>query len=45
MVLYGCETWSLRLREGQTERVWEQGAEEDIWAEEGWGDGREEKIA
>jgi hypothetical protein len=27
-VLYGCETWSLILRE-------EQGAEENIWAEEG----------
>jgi hypothetical protein len=29
----------------QTEGVWEQGAEEDIWTEEGWGDGRMEKIA
>jgi hypothetical protein len=28
VVLYGCETWSLTLRE-------EQGAEEDIWTEEG----------
>jgi hypothetical protein len=28
-VLYGCETWSL------TEGVGEQGAEEDIWTEEG----------
>jgi hypothetical protein len=28
-----------------TEGVWEQGAEEDIWTEEGWGDGRMEKIA
>jgi hypothetical protein len=27
-VLYGCETWSLTLREVQ-------GAEEDIWIEEG----------
>jgi hypothetical protein len=25
--------------------VWEQGAEEDIWTEEGWGDGRMEKTA
>jgi hypothetical protein len=29
----------------QTEGEWEQGAEEDIWTEEGWGDGRMEKIA
>jgi hypothetical protein len=28
LVLYECENWSLRLRE-------EQGAEEDIWTEEG----------
>jgi hypothetical protein len=28
VVLYGCETWSLTLRE-------EQGAEEDIWTKEG----------
>jgi hypothetical protein len=30
VVLYGCETWSLTLREKQTE-----GAEENIWPEEG----------
>jgi hypothetical protein len=29
----------------QTEGVWEQGAEEDIWTEKGWGDGRMEKTA
>jgi hypothetical protein len=29
----------------QTEGVWEQGAEEDIWTEEGWSDWRMEKIA
>jgi hypothetical protein len=29
----------------QTEGVREQGAEEDIWTEEGSGDGRMEKIA
>jgi hypothetical protein len=28
----------------QTEGVWEQGAEEDIWTEGGWGDGRVEKT-
>jgi hypothetical protein len=27
-----------------TEGVWEQGAEEDIWTEEGWGDGRVKKT-
>jgi hypothetical protein len=31
--------------ETQTEGVWEQGAEEDIWTEEGWGDGRMDKNA
>jgi hypothetical protein len=29
----------------QTEYVWEQGAEEDIWTYEGWGDGKMEKTA
>jgi hypothetical protein len=29
----------------QTEVVWEQGAEEDIWTNEGWGDGRVKKTA
>jgi hypothetical protein len=33
VVLYGCETWSLTLREEKTEGVWEQGAEY-IWTEE-----------
>jgi hypothetical protein len=28
----------------QTEGVWEQGAEKDIWTEEGWSDGRVEKL-
>jgi hypothetical protein len=30
-VLYGCETWSLTLREEHIVGVWEQGAEENIW--------------
>jgi hypothetical protein len=34
MVLYGHETWSLMLREEHRLRVLENGAEEDIWAEE-----------
>jgi hypothetical protein len=29
----------------QTEGVWEQGAEETIWSEEGWSDRRLEKTA
>jgi hypothetical protein len=34
MVLYGCETWFSDIKgETQTEGVWEQGAEEDIWTE------------
>jgi hypothetical protein len=28
-----------------TEGVWEQGAEENIWSEEKWSDGRLEKTA
>jgi hypothetical protein len=35
MVLYGCETWSLTLREEHRLRVFENGAEEDIWTKEG----------
>jgi hypothetical protein len=33
VVLYGCETWSLTLREGHRLRVSEN--REDIWTEEG----------
>jgi hypothetical protein len=44
VVLYGCETWSLDIKGGtQTEGVLEQGAE-DIWTEEGRGDGRLENC-
>jgi len=39
VVLYGCETWSLTLREELTLRVFE-GAKEDIWAQEGRGNRR-----
>jgi hypothetical protein len=35
VVLYGCETWSLTLREDHRLRVFENGAVEDIWTEEG----------
>jgi hypothetical protein len=45
VVLYGCETWSLTLREEHRQIVFEQGAEENIWAEERRSDGRFEEIA
>jgi hypothetical protein len=31
VVLYGCETWSLTLREEHRLRVFENSVEEDIW--------------
>jgi hypothetical protein len=34
VVLYGCETLSLTLREEHKVRVFENGAEENIWTEE-----------
>jgi hypothetical protein len=34
VVLYGCETWSLTLREEHRLRVFEN-PEEDVWTEEG----------
>jgi hypothetical protein len=33
VVLYECEAWSLTLRE---EGVWEQGAEQSMWTQEGY---------
>jgi hypothetical protein len=45
VVLYGCETWSLTVREEhKLDGVWEQGAEENIWIEERWNDRRLEKT-
>jgi hypothetical protein len=44
VVLYGCETWSLTVRVEHKLSVWEQGVEENIWAKEGWSDGRVEKA-
>jgi hypothetical protein len=35
VVLYGCETWSLILREEHKLRVFENGAEENILTKEG----------
>jgi len=32
VVLYGCETWLLTLREERRLRVFENGVEESIWA-------------
>jgi hypothetical protein len=39
VVLYGCETWSLTVREEHKLKVFEN-SEENIWAKEGWSDGR-----
>jgi hypothetical protein len=33
--LYGCETWSLALREEHGQRVFEKLGDEDIWTKEG----------
>jgi hypothetical protein len=35
VVLYGCETWSLTVREEHKLRVFEKDAEEDIWDRRG----------
>jgi hypothetical protein len=35
VVLYGCETWSLTLREERRLRVFEQDLEASIWTQEG----------
>jgi hypothetical protein len=44
-VLYGCETWSLTLKEELRLRVlWEWGAEKNIWASEERGDKGVEKT-
>jgi hypothetical protein len=33
--MYGCETWSLTVREEHKLRVFENGVEENIWTKEG----------
>jgi hypothetical protein len=45
VVLYVCETWSLTLRQEHRLRMFENGAEETIWIEEGWSDRRLQKAA
>jgi hypothetical protein len=46
MVLYGCETLVTDIKGERRLKVFEnQGAEENIWTEEGWSDGRLEKTA
>jgi hypothetical protein len=35
LVLYGCEMWSVILREERKLSVFENGGEENIWTEEG----------
>jgi hypothetical protein len=42
VVLYGCETWSLTLRENWG--VWKHGVVENIWTKERWSD-RSKKTA
>jgi hypothetical protein len=45
--LINCTVWNLvsDIKGGtQTEGVWEQGVEENIWTEERWSDGRLEKT-
>ena len=44
VVLYGCATWSLTLREERRLRVFENSVEESIWAQEGRGNRGMEKI-
>jgi hypothetical protein len=44
VVLYGCETWYLTLREEHKLRVFENGAEENIWTEENRVEGGENCI-
>jgi hypothetical protein len=46
VVLYGCETWSFTLREGNNRlRVFENGSKENIWTKEGRSNRRMEKVA
>jgi hypothetical protein len=47
VVLYGCETWSLTLREEHRLRVFENRVlkKMDIWTEKGCADRRVEKTA
>jgi hypothetical protein len=35
MIPYGCETWSLTVRKEHRPRPFENGAEENMWTEEG----------
>jgi hypothetical protein len=44
VVIYGCETWSLTVREEHNLWVLEQVVEENIWTKEGWSDGRVEEA-
>jgi hypothetical protein len=44
VILYGCETWSLTLREEHRLGVFENSAEENIWIEERSSDERLKKF-
>jgi hypothetical protein len=45
VVVYGCETWSLTLREEHRLRLFENRVLRRMWAEEEGSDGRVEKTA
>jgi len=44
MVLYGCETWSLTLREEHRLRVSANSGKENIWIYEKGGNGSRRKL-
>jgi hypothetical protein len=43
--LYGCETWSLTLREEHILRLFGNGAEKTVWTRKGGSGRRQEKTA
>jgi hypothetical protein len=45
VVLYGCGTWSLVLREEQRLRVLEKGSKENIWTKVGRSNMKLEEVA
>jgi hypothetical protein len=45
VVLYGCETWPLTLREEHRVKVIDNSAEENIWADEGLNTRKMKKIS
>jgi hypothetical protein len=43
--MYGCETFSPTSSEEHRLSVFEQSAEENVWTEKEWNDGKVEKTA